>query len=63
VWKCDAAPMWEGIADYGSLLKALRRAGYDGWLSFEDFSETLTTAEKIVRNLEYIRRLEAATAS
>ncbi len=63
VWKCDAAPMWEGIADYGSLLKALRRAGYDGWLSFEDFSETLTTAEKIVRNLEYIRRVEAATAS
>jgi len=60
VWKCDASPMWQGIADYSALLKALGRSGYDGWLSFEDFSETMPTEQKVVRNLEYIRRLEAA---
>lgn len=60
LWKCDASPMWEGIADYRTLLKALKRAGYDGWLSFEGFSEIMTTEQKVVRNLEYIRRLEAS---
>jgi sugar phosphate isomerase/epimerase len=62
-WKCDAAAMWEGIADYPALVGALRRVGYEGYLSFEDFSQGMTTEEKVVRNLEYIRSVEAAAAS
>lgn len=62
VWRCDAAEMWEGIANYRSLLSALKRVGYDGYLSFEDFSQRLSTAEKVTKNLEYIRRLESEVA-
>lgn len=58
-WMCDAAEMWAGIADYRAVLNALARAGYTGWLSFEDFSQNLTTAEKLTRNIDYMHRLEA----
>ncbi|NPV07550.1 MAG: sugar phosphate isomerase/epimerase [Anaerolineae bacterium] len=63
LWKCDAAAMWEGIADYPALLAALSRSGYGGYLSFEDFSQGMSTEEKLIRNLEYIRGLEAAPAA
>ncbi len=63
VWKCDAAAMWEGIADYRALLKVLVGAGYDGYLSFEDFSMGMSTEDKVTRNLEYIRALEAEVAA
>jgi len=58
IWKCDAAAMWEGGADYGAVLRALHRAGYDGYLSFEDFSQSLTTDAKLARNIAYLQRLE-----
>jgi sugar phosphate isomerase/epimerase len=58
-WNCDATEMWDGIADYRGVLSALKRSGYEGWLSFEDFSQHLSTGEKLVRNIQYIRQLEA----
>ena len=63
VWRCDAAEMWEGIADYRGLLRALKRAGYDGYLSLEDFSQRLPTAEKVTENLEYVRGLQSEVAT
>ncbi|MHB0876953.1 MAG: sugar phosphate isomerase/epimerase family protein [Anaerolineae bacterium] len=62
-WVCDAAEMWEGIANFRAVLAALKRIGYDGWLSFEDFSQRLATADKLGRNIEYIRRLEAESGA
>lgn len=59
LWKCDAASMWDGIADYRKLMTALHRVGYEGYLSFEDFSLGMTTEEKIIRNIEYLRQIVA----
>jgi len=63
IWQCDAAAMWEGSVDFSAMLASLRRAGYDEWLSFEDFSQGMSTNEKVTQNLEYMRRLEAAAAT
>jgi sugar phosphate isomerase/epimerase len=59
-WRATFAPLRKGIADLSALLQALRAVGYDGWLSFEDFSTERPTAERIVDNLAYVRHLLAA---
>jgi len=58
-WKAATVPLREGQADWLSFLRALQHVGYDGWLSFEDFSagETLT---KLADNIRFFRSLEAA---
>jgi sugar phosphate isomerase/epimerase len=38
VWTARAAPIEDGVVNFEALLTAFRDAGYDGWLSFEDFS-------------------------
>ena len=59
-WRATFAPLRKGIADLSALMRALRAVGYDGWLSFEDFSTERPTAERIVDNLAYVRHLLAA---
>lgn len=61
-WRCAQAPMDEGIVDIAHLLRCLRAAGYDGWLSFEDFSPGRDWAERIRRNIAFVKRLEASLA-
>lgn len=54
-------PVWcslsEGFVDWREVLSALRKVGYDGWLSFEDFSEG-NTLTKLRENLKYMKDLE-----
>ncbi len=56
-WAADAAPFREGVTDFEKVVEALRAAGYDGWLTFEDFSNEQTTEEKLRGNIAYIRSL------
>lgn len=57
VWRCQAAPLREGIVNWREVLADLRAVDYDGWLSFEDFSTALPTEQKLVENLAYIKGL------
>ncbi|MCS6839184.1 MAG: sugar phosphate isomerase/epimerase [Roseiflexus sp.] len=58
-WRATFAPLRKGVADIAALVRALRAVGYDGWISFEDFSAERPTAERIVDNLAYVKRLLA----
>jgi sugar phosphate isomerase/epimerase len=56
-WKCNAAPIQKGIVDFSSLIKALGQIGYEGWLSFEDFSTEVPLEQRLRDNLQYLRRV------
>lgn len=56
-WRASAAALDEGIIDFRQFMADLRAVGYDGWCSFEDFSESASTREKLARNIAYIRSL------
>lgn len=59
-WFPSFAPLTSGIVDIGDLLRALRATGYDGWISFEDFSTERPTHERARADLAYVRGLLAA---
>lgn len=54
------APTWatfrEGYTDFQKMFDAIRAVGYDGWVSFEDFSPVESTEDKLRHNLEFIKR-------
>jgi sugar phosphate isomerase/epimerase len=57
-WKPGiATAMDEGIVDWRAVLAALKAAGYDGYISFEDFSASRATEEKIKFNIDYLKSL------
>jgi sugar phosphate isomerase/epimerase len=60
-WEWRMAPVKRGQADWTKIVAALKKVGYDGWLSFEDFSEGETRA-KLAEALTYLKQLEAQTA-
>lgn len=61
-WKPEAVPIPEGLVDWGLVIDDLHKVGYDGWISFEDFS-AVPTDEKLIRNLAYIRQFTAHGAA
>ncbi len=58
-WEWKMAAVKQGQADWTAIVAALKRVGYDGWLSFEDFSEG-ETGTKLSEALAYLKALEAA---
>ncbi len=57
-WKTAASPLRSGAVDFTSLLKALKKSGYDGWLSFEDFSTVQSQEEKVADAISLMRQIE-----
>ena len=57
LWRCDHAPVHKGVANWHEIMDDLKAVGYDGWLSFEDFSAEEPTWEKCRRNLAYLKSL------
>jgi len=57
IWKAEAAATDQGIIDMRRFMDTLRTAGYDGYCSFEDFSDTGTTRAKLEHNIRYIRSI------
>ena len=51
------APMKKGSANLAAMIKALKKVGYDGWLSVEDFSNEKPTREKLEENIAYLKEL------
>lgn len=58
-WKNEAAPMRDGCVDFEFLIRSLNAVGYDGWLSFEDFSNESTQAEKVTENIAFMKEIAA----
>ena len=56
-WDLEGAPLWAGCANFDKFIAALKNVGYDGWLSVEDFTMTVSTDEKIANNIQYLRSI------
>ncbi|MCL6457938.1 MAG: sugar phosphate isomerase/epimerase [Gorillibacterium sp.] len=56
-WKSDWAPLKTGVVDLGQLMADVQHIGYDGWLSFEDFSSPHPDEASLVEQAAYIRSL------
>jgi sugar phosphate isomerase/epimerase len=52
-------PLREGIIDMSAAFRALRAVGYDGWVSFEDFSTDEPLQVRMQDNLAWGRQLAA----
>lgn len=59
LWKHESSPMRDGCVDFVFLVRSLKAVGYDGWLSFEDFSSEKSQAEKVADNITFMREIEA----
>jgi len=57
VWKPTWATMRGGIVDWGTVIAALRKVGYSGYLSNEDFSLAQPTEEKLKDDLAFLKSL------
>jgi sugar phosphate isomerase/epimerase len=60
-WEWRMAPVRRGQADWAEIVAALKKVRYQGWVSFEDFSEGETRA-KLADALGYLKRLEATVS-
>jgi sugar phosphate isomerase/epimerase len=58
-WRNEWAPLREGQGDVLGYLRALVAAGYDGWITLEDFSTERPLAERTADNLAYMSALLA----
>ncbi len=59
LWKAVPSPLRKGAVNFKTLFAVLKGAGYDGWLSLEDFSKEATQEEKIKDNLIFLKEMEA----
>src|SRR6266508_3234616 len=62
-WLATWAPISRGVVDMASVFQALRGVGYDGWVSFEDFSTEQPLRERIRDNLAYIKQVVQRVAA
>jgi sugar phosphate isomerase/epimerase len=56
-WKAGFAAIQKGVVDMRRLLDAVRTVGYEGWVSFEDFSTEVPLKQRIRDNISYIKSL------
>ena len=54
------APLWDGSADLRELFRVLKKFGYNGTVSVEDFTDEQPTREKLASDLAYIKKLAAS---
>lgn len=57
-WKRVWTPLDKGMADLKRLFCVAHKMGYDGTFSVEDFSNDYSTDEKLVKDIEYLHKLE-----
>ncbi|NQT19364.1 MAG: sugar phosphate isomerase/epimerase [Planctomycetes bacterium] len=58
VWKPTWATMRGGMVDWSDVINALKKVGYKGYLSNEDFSLDAPTEEKLKDDLAFLKSLE-----
>jgi sugar phosphate isomerase/epimerase len=57
VWEARWSQLREGVGNWKTLRGALHDAGYDSWLSLEDFAD-MPIREKLADALAYLKSLE-----
>ncbi|MBX3078708.1 MAG: sugar phosphate isomerase/epimerase [Cryobacterium sp.] len=57
------APLRTGVASMQEYFEALRKVGYAGWITVEDFTEELPVEERAADNLAYLKAVEARVAA
>ncbi|WP_424767119.1 sugar phosphate isomerase/epimerase family protein [Paenibacillus sp. sgz302251] len=57
IWQAAWSPIAEGSVHWPQVIADLRATGYDGWLSFEDFSGSAPSETLLRDNIAYIRSL------
>lgn len=57
VWKCDWTAVHKGVSDIRALFRDLQAIGYDGWISFEDFSTERPPLDRLRDNLAFVRKV------
>ncbi|MBD2867794.1 sugar phosphate isomerase/epimerase family protein [Paenibacillus arenilitoris] len=57
LWKASWSPVAEGVVHWPQVIADLKAIGYDGWLSFEDFSGSAPSEALLRDNIAYIRSL------
>lgn len=57
VWVNEWAPLADGQGSVLEYFRALAAAGYDDWVTVEDFSTEVPLAERTAGNLQYLRRV------
>jgi len=60
IWFPEACPVNEGVANWPAIMSVLKKAGYDGWMFFEDFSTAQPLVERLQRNIKWFRELAKA---
>ncbi len=59
-WEYEACEMNAGFVDWLAVFKALKSAGYDGWVSNEDFQQSQgCTPERLRAGLAHLKRCES----
>lgn len=56
-WREKFWPMHQGRANVRALIGALLDIGYDGWISFEDFSTQQKIHDRMQFNIDFVKRL------
>lgn len=56
-WTAEFAPLSRGYANYVRILRVLKAAKYDGFLSVEDFSDEEDTLVKLKNDLSFLHEL------
>ncbi|WP_313183527.1 sugar phosphate isomerase/epimerase family protein [Lacrimispora sp.] len=56
-YEADWASFSDGYADFPKFFKALKAVGYDGYVTFEDFSGKESSDEKLKNNLIFIKEI------
>ncbi|MDF2725356.1 MAG: Xylose isomerase domain protein barrel [Paenibacillus sp.] len=62
-WGTEMSPLRAGIVDQRELAKLLVERGYDGYVSFEDFSTVHSTEVSLRDNIAYMKAIFASLAS
>ncbi|MDQ0060932.1 sugar phosphate isomerase/epimerase family protein [Paenibacillus harenae] len=57
IWQASWSAVTSGVVHWPQVIAALRAVGYDGWLSFEDFSGSADSETLLRDNIAYIRSL------
>jgi len=57
-WDWPAVDLGEGIIDHAKVLVELKRIGYQGFLSLEDFREDIADEDKLKRAIDYLHKID-----
>jgi sugar phosphate isomerase/epimerase len=57
-WETYGTVFSEGLVDFPKLFSALKKAGYKGWMSIEDFNTGLASEKKVREDIKFLKEAE-----